>query len=562
MALDPSIALGVRPLQLPDPLAQMAQVSQIQASQRQNEMAQLQLEQLKQDRLEMQNFQSQLEKSGGNPDLDLLAKTMLKSPKYFDKGFELTQKLKEQKDYQAYLDRQAKPAGVTMPTSAPSVMRQPVSAPVAPTQDMLGTGMYGMTPTAPMNALAASAGVSPQPSVNALAAPQSRLADLEARYREVSRFTAPGAKAEADLLKDQIKALQAVHVVPNVGLVSGAGQTIVASGMAPTEIKKLTSERDSFPAGDPRRKIYDQAITDLGAANRNAEARLRFDQSKFAFEKANPTMSIQQTPTGYVAINTQNGMAIPVLYGQAGFQATGGAQPAAASAASMMRQPPAALPGQRTPAIPGMASVLDQTAVPAVAPTVSPMALPVGTPGTPVMGKQSELKPIPSNINLAILKNNQSIQQIDETIKLLKKNPEATGVKGYLPGFALNRMDPSGVEARAGVADIGSLVLHDRSGAAVTAAEAPRLVPFIPLPTDDNATVIKKLTRMRNIAAQEQTGLTETYGKDQGYAPNPTVGKTSGLPLSAEQISPIYATNGKERIVSTDGGQTWTPANK
>jgi len=33
MALDPSIALGVRPLQMPDPLAQMAQVSQIQASQ-------------------------------------------------------------------------------------------------------------------------------------------------------------------------------------------------------------------------------------------------------------------------------------------------------------------------------------------------------------------------------------------------------------------------------------------------------------------------------------------------------------------------------------------------
>jgi hypothetical protein len=334
MALDPSIALGVRPLQVPDPMAQLAQVSQIQAfqrqneaTQRQNEMAQIQLEQLKQDRLEMQNFQSQLEKSGGNPDLDLLAKTMLKSPKYFEKGFELTQKLKEQKEYQAYLDRQAKPAGVTMPMGA--AMTAPAGA------------------ATPMNALAASAGVSPQPSVNALAAPQSRLDELQARFREVSRFTAPGAKAEADMLKDQIKALQAVHVVPNVGLVSGAGQTIVASGMAPTEIKKLTSERDSLPAGDPRRKIYDQAIADLGAANRNAEARLRFDQSKFAFEKANPTMSIQQTPTGYVAINTQNGMAIPVLYGQAGFQATGGAQPAGVQPACDAAQNPQHLQAPR-----------------------------------------------------------------------------------------------------------------------------------------------------------------------------------------------------------------------
>ena len=569
MALDPSIALGVRPLQLPDPLAQMAQVSQIQAAQRQGEVAQQQqqlnkmkIEELIADRQELNDFALKLKDTGITPRKYMEMLRSSRDPVKQEKGMEGLMRLDEIEKFDAYLARQAKPAGATMPTGAPSMMRQPVAAPAAPTQDMLGTGMYGMAPTAPMNALAASAGVSPQPSVNALASPQSRLDELEARFREVSRFSAPGAKAEADRLKDQIKQLQAVHVVPNVGLVSGAGQTIVASGMAPTEIKKLTSERDSLPAGDPRRKVYDQAIADLGAANRNAEARLRFDQSKFAFEKANPTMSIQQTPTGYVAINTQNGMAIPVLYGQAGFQATGGAQPAVAPAASMMRQPPAALPGQRTPAIPGMASVLDQTAVPAVAPTVSPMALPVGAPGTPVMGKQSELKPIPSNINLAILKNNQSIQQIDETIKLLKKNPEATGVKGYLPGFALNRMDPSGVEARAGVADIGSLVLHDRSGAAVTAAEAPRLVPFIPLPTDDNATVIKKLTRMRNIAAQEQTGLTETYGKDQGYAPNPTVGKTSGLPLSAEQIPPIYATNGKERIVSTDGGQTWTPANK
>jgi hypothetical protein len=389
MALDPSIALGVRPLQLPDPLAQMAQVSQIQAAQRQgeaaqrqNEMAQIQLEQLKQDRLEMQNFQSQLEKSGGNPDLDLLAKTMLKSPKYFEKGFELTQKLKEQKDYQAYLDRQAKLAGATMPTGAPSVMRQPVSAPAAPTQDMLGTGMYGMAPTAPMNALAASAGVSPQPSVNALAAPQSRLDELQARYREVSRFTAPGAKAEADLLKDQIKALQAVHVVPNVGLVSGAGQTIVASGMAPTEIKKLTSERDSLPAGDPRRKVYDQAIADLGAANRNAEARLKFDQNKFAWEKANPTMSIQEDPSGLLAVNTRTGVATPIVYGPTGFQAA----PAAAPGASMMRQPPAALPGQRTPAIPGMASVLDQTAAPAAMPM--PAEAGVRVAGAPVGTKK------------------------------------------------------------------------------------------------------------------------------------------------------------------------------
>ena len=175
-------------------------------------------------------------------------------------------------------------------------------------------------------------------------------------------------------------------------------------------------------------------------------------------------------------------------------------------------------------------------------------------------GNSGNLKQIPSNINLAILKNNQSLKQIDETIALLQKNPDSTGAKGYLPNFLLNRADPEGTEARAGVADIGSIVLHDRSGAAVTAAESPRLMPFIPLATDDNATVIKKLTRMRNIAAGDQSGLTETYSKEQGYIPNPTVGKTDSSAAGVQQVPPIYATNGKERIVSTDGGKTWAPA--
>ena len=43
MALDPSISLGVRPLQLADPLAQYGQVAAIQNAQNQNQLAQFQL---------------------------------------------------------------------------------------------------------------------------------------------------------------------------------------------------------------------------------------------------------------------------------------------------------------------------------------------------------------------------------------------------------------------------------------------------------------------------------------------------------------------------------------
>jgi hypothetical protein len=185
-----------------------------------------------------------------------------------------------------------------------------------------------------------------------------------------------------------------------------------------------------------------------------------------------------------------------------------------------------------------------------------------GTPvaGTPFKGKHEGLKQIPANINLAIIKNNQGVQQLSDTIKLLEQNPNAVGFKGFVPGAILNRADPEGVNARAGVADIGSLVMHERSGAAVTASESPRLVPFIPLITDDNATALKKLKRMRTIIEGEQKGLTETYSKDQGYVPNPVVSKISAQDETAQQTQPMYATNGKERIMSTDGGQTWTPA--
>lgn len=176
---------------------------------------------------------------------------------------------------------------------------------------------------------------------------------------------------------------------------------------------------------------------------------------------------------------------------------------------------------------------------------------------TPASG--ARLKTIPTQINQAIIKNVQTLRQLDDTIALLGKNPDATGYKGYLPNVVLSRVDPEGVDVRAGIADIGSLVLHERSGAAVTAAESPRLLPFIPLATDDDKTVIKKLKRMREIAASEQLGLTETYGQDQGYKPNPLVSKPAAAPEAAPAIPIIYATNGKQRLQSTDGGKNWTP---
>tara|TARA_R110000822_G_scaffold308590_1_gene436736 strand:- start:198 stop:1826 length:1629 start_codon:yes stop_codon:yes gene_type:complete len=540
MALDPSIALGVRPLQLPDPLAQMAQVSQIQASQRQNEMAQQQqqlnkmkIEELIADRQELNDFALKLKDTGITPRKYMEMLRSSRDPVKQEKGMEGLMRLDEQEKFDAYLARQAKPAGATMPTGAPSMMRQPVAAPAAPTQDMLGTGMYGMAPTAPMNALAASTGVSPQPSVNALAAPQSRLADLEARFREVSRFTAPGAKAEADRLKDQIKQLQSVYVVPNVGLVSGAGQTIVASGMAPTEIKKLTSERDSLPAGDPRRKVYDQAIADLGAANRNAEARLRFDQAKFSWEKANPTMSIQEDPSGLLAVNTRTGVATPVVYGPTGFQAA----PAATPSASMMRQPPAALPGQRTPAIPGMSSVLDRTAAPAAMPLTAQGG--ERMPGMPVAGKEKTMTETQSNATAYGMRMKEANSILEDLSKkgvlkgaVIEATPLIGGALGQALPSVLGGTSAAQQQVNQAKSNFITAVLRKESGAVISDSEFDREDKKYFPQINDNASVIKQKENARKLAIKAIEVQAGPGAKEiQKYQPSVGGGVDTSNPL-------------------------------
>lgn len=146
-----------------------------------------------------------------------------------------------------------------------------------------------------------------------------------------------------------------------------------------------------------------------------------------------------------------------------------------------------------------------------------------------------KLRPIPPSINTAILENQKAGNQIDRAIALLsgtdlpgmKADKNATGLKGYLPTGLLNRIDPSGVSARAEIADIGSLKIHDRSGAAVTMSEAPRLMPFIPLATDDRETVLKKLGRLKLEISENSSAMNEIYSKDQGYRESPILNKPS-----------------------------------
>lgn len=124
-------------------------------------------------------------------------------------------------------------------------------------------------------------------------------------------------------------------------------------------------------------------------------------------------------------------------------------------------------------------------------------------PGGPKDPANNPGKPLPGTVSKDLLSNQQNLRRAQTALALIEGksvggvegDPNATGWKGLLPNTVLNRVDDKGVATRAAIADLGSLIVHDRSGAAVTAAEFPRLAPFIPGATDDAATVKKKLAQ-------------------------------------------------------------------
>lgn len=175
-------------------------------------------------------------------------------------------------------------------------------------------------------------------------------------------------------------------------------------------------------------------------------------------------------------------------------------------------------------------------------------------PGGPadLDAKKTPPKPLPAGAATTLLSNFDNLRRVQDAIELvngknidgLQGDSSATGLKGYLPNQILNRADPNGVHTRAAIADLGSMVIHDRSGAAVTAAEFPRLAPFIPTEKDDPAAVRKKLTMFEKNLSSIINDTTDFYRQDGYKVPTlsrqrpsdgqaETSAKGSGIPLAA-----------------------------
>lgn len=115
-----------------------------------------------------------------------------------------------------------------------------------------------------------------------------------------------------------------------------------------------------------------------------------------------------------------------------------------------------------------------------------------------------------------IASNKTQIGNIDRALAKVDAYPEGLGAWNYIGDRARQETDPEGVDVRSEIANIGSMIYHDRSGAAVSVSESKRLQPFIPAATDNPAAIRDKLRNLRRILAEETGYLDKSGTVDKG----------------------------------------------
>ncbi len=452
MALNPNIALGVRPLEIPNQLAQYAQLSQIQGAQQANQLNQMQMAEYQRARAEEENTRNFLARADLNdPNIRMQLLTG-----YGKAGREVATNLTAaEKARSEDLARQAKLAQDTQ------AMYQNISGIISNKAD---------------------AAKFLQLVVNDPAMKDSPLTKIPL-MQQIARI--PEDPAGLDDWKKQFALGATKYITENKPVTfaqdtGGGGRLMSRAG--------LGGPATLVPGSDYTKT---QTFADI-----NAAARLTFDQNKFAWEKANPGYELKEAEDGsIVGVNKRTLQAFPV--------SIGGAAPAAPMAGAGM--PGARMPAATTvPAIPGMTSVLDQQ-VPAAAPVA----------GTPLRGKGTALTESQGNATAYGMRMREANAILEPLENAEKTNTglikgAVSGAVGLVPFIGDKLEDVSGSIFNALPRVLGGLspeqqqvaqarinfitaILRKESGAAISASEfATAEKNYFPKPGDDAATIAQK----------------------------------------------------------------------
>ena len=347
MALDPNIALGVRPLELANPLAQYGQVAQLQNYQNQNALAQYQLG-AAQRAEQTATTQNELYAKHFNPatgGLDVNA--LIGEAAQRGQGGIIPNILKSENE------RQKAAADLS------HVKTQTEAAQFKLANDKLKHGLESLT-SAPT--------------------PQDAIEKLNDGVTK-GFFDMKTASAEALKLQNMTpQDYQKYRIEKILGLVDNKDRL---TAMLPKVHRQDIGGSIANIQDNPMLPGYGQPVAGMPniaktatIGERTAQGQLSLAQQKFNFEQANPGYDLKEDGDGnFFGVNKRTLQAVPVTIG-------GGASPAAAPVVGGpgMPGPRVAQPGV-VPAIPGMTSVLDQTAL---------AAAPVGGPRQ-LMGKGTAL---------------------------------------------------------------------------------------------------------------------------------------------------------------------------
>ena len=336
---------------------------------------------------------------------------------------------------------------------------------------------------------------------------------------------APGTTAED---QRRLRAMAASRTVTAEELLRTAGQMAAANRAAQFQqgtaaradrLEALRLQQDAA-AAEQRRVENERAGRAEALRLRQEERRLRLDELKQ--EREGPAGTFAGNGIDAAVYNSllrlapkiEDGTATPAEvreYGLAHRRVTSGTQQMIDNGQGgqvLAQVPGAPLDGFPVPRAPARAA--DPAPAPD-APAVDPAAprpIPGTTRGAPLP---------PTTVVNGMLENAAALSKIDEGLEELSQ-PRAAGSTGPGPAVVgsiplvgnrlLNSGDPGGVRLRAIVADIGSMKIHDRSGAAVSVAEFPRLAPFVPGVNDTAAEVRTKLELFRR---EYEQMLRETY---------------------------------------------------
>lgn len=161
-------------------------------------------------------------------------------------------------------------------------------------------------------------------------------------------------------------------------------------------------------------------------------------------------------------------------------------------------------------------------------------------------------------LRTAIANNRTQIASIDAAIAELDANPEAVGLKRGLtavPGMAKigeianQKMDPDGISARNKLGNVSSVVIQDRSGAAVSGKEWERL-GFVPDQAYDYDANRKKLLDMKAFAELKTREMEDAAG---GSAAASTANKPGASSREQELWDAAVRVHGRAKVEAEYG---------